>query len=48
MSRTDIIRTIHILNESAQVDFLQDFSTDDLAAYLEKLRSIPSEPYSVE
>jgi hypothetical protein len=48
MSRTDIIRTIHILNQSAPIDFLQDFSTAELAAYLEKLRSIPSEPFCIE
>ncbi len=48
MSRTDIIRTINILNQSAQVDFLQHFSTEELTAYLEQLRSIPSEPFCVE
>ncbi|HNO80568.1 MAG TPA: hypothetical protein PKN33_21175 [Phycisphaerae bacterium] len=48
MSRTDIIRTISILNQSAQLDFLQDFTTEELAAYLDKLRSIPSEPFCVE
>ena len=47
MNRTDIIKNINRLNQSAQLEFLQSFSTTQLAAYLDKLRSIPSEPYCI-
>lgn len=47
MNRTDIIKSINRINQSAQLEFLQLFSTQQLAAYLDKLRSIPAEPHCV-
>ncbi len=45
MNRTDIIKSINKINQSAQLEFLQRFSTPQLVAYLDKLRSIPSKPF---
>ncbi|NOX58573.1 MAG: hypothetical protein GXP29_06905 [Planctomycetes bacterium] len=47
MNRTEIIIRISKINHSAGLDFLQQFHTKDLAAYLDKLQSIPAEPFSI-